>query len=792
MSGVKIGLVIWGTKGGLQRFLTTVPDSLSKVKEEPYRDARSIFQGLPHFSEGSQPPILVTRLPNFGNVCISCYWQATDDLGRLGFLAISLLIPDNFTLNGEVVLNLLKQLTKIYWQNYVTGGSSIKSYITEDINLFLPVINKVELESIRYPKSPDSPSEKATMVYESADKLSSALTNLFEDEFASYQQLYLLPKGGTVSLLSNVVAPVQSIPEVRKRQNIQLEIVDERSGSSLNGAKISVEINDRTPDYDRYKANDRVIKRIKDTDRISLKIDQDGYVSKTIEPGDFRKGLTGDLFIARLTPEKIYTVIFIFRENSDWKPVQGVQCVINNNGASQDIKVTDNSTNLSGVKKNDIITINSWNTDYVQVRHPYTVPHDYFEDADRRGTDIVSVEIELARRSPSPVVFTGQPQEGTGTFQPENVNAGQQDNPTGSKSTVLIGDPNDAKEAGREGDKTSSGNNNKDGKGGWQVRVSKDTIMAIFLGLVGIFVISVISYIAYNEYTKSKRSYISGSGSTRTTTSQDNQDTQRNLAIKKLDSCYTKFYAAYSKITQEGIIAQIRCYQFSDSLIRYSTEISLDNKYVANKDTMHNRLVSAFRKVLNNAKIGKRTSKYGIQAGGKFSTLSWYSSHANFDEKLKGEFKADSEALASATPMIPKKTEPRKNTLVKGENKKGNQPKTEEGATVVTEVTDDKSNSNSNTLDDIVNTEVSLENASKQIGIAQKALPKTLDKTNNKKLQEYITYCALTMKIYNQKTRVEQKTYSEWKNQIDELKLVSEPFRVNLKRKLGEIQQKSN
>ena len=126
------------------------------------------------------------------NYCIFTGYRSSRDLGRDGYIAVSLFVDSSHSIVH--VRNLLKELLDCYFKNYMNPLNwEPVANKNIDIKWFQQIVDKYEIVSLAH-VSDIIPGEPRYVVYDSDEKLNSYLEEAFRCDFIHWQKVYYLSK----------------------------------------------------------------------------------------------------------------------------------------------------------------------------------------------------------------------------------------------------------------------------------------------------------------------------------------------------------------------------------------------------------------------------------------------------------------------------------------------------------------------------------------------------------------------------------------------------------------------
>lgn len=141
------GLIIWGTKRGKKVFLNVNIGGDATSLNNDLFDVRTSIQ----FSKTAQQFYSLEKRADFSRYTL--YTTILDWAGRLGYMAISVIIPNHKALPANALFDLLKNLNTLYHQEYVNGGSKpVINEQVEDVRLFQQLLKSTpyQLSTVRH------------------------------------------------------------------------------------------------------------------------------------------------------------------------------------------------------------------------------------------------------------------------------------------------------------------------------------------------------------------------------------------------------------------------------------------------------------------------------------------------------------------------------------------------------------------------------------------------------------------------------------------------------------------
>ena len=126
------------------------------------------------------------------NYCIFTGYRSSRDLGRDGYIAVSLFVDSSHSIVH--VSDLLKELLDSYFKNYMNPLTwEPVANKNVDIKWFQQIVDKYEVVSLAH-VSDIIPGEPRYIVYDSDEKLNSYLEEAFRCDFIHWQKVYYLCK----------------------------------------------------------------------------------------------------------------------------------------------------------------------------------------------------------------------------------------------------------------------------------------------------------------------------------------------------------------------------------------------------------------------------------------------------------------------------------------------------------------------------------------------------------------------------------------------------------------------
>src|SRR5437868_1854503 len=226
----RLGLVISGTKRGKSVFLSSnLAESLESLNSQ-LADIRSFAS----FQRGDHEYYCFDFNSNFK--AISIIYTLNDALGRIGYLEITLVIPQNKTFaegrnNG---LSLLKQLLETYMSRYVVAEfvtKTINPAIREDVTVFESVLDEyyTELVQADYPNISKS-SGTCYLKYKDEADLNQVFENYDREELRNFEKVFVMPDVAN-DLTANV--SFTELPPVQKKVKLTIRTFTRGSDDML-------------------------------------------------------------------------------------------------------------------------------------------------------------------------------------------------------------------------------------------------------------------------------------------------------------------------------------------------------------------------------------------------------------------------------------------------------------------------------------------------------------------------------------------------------------------------------
>lgn len=131
-------------------------------------------------------------IEHISNYCIFTGYRSSRDLGRDGYIAVSLFVDSSHIIVH--VRNLLKELLDSFFKNYMnplTWEPVVNKNV--DIKWFQQIVDKYEIVSLAH-VSDIIPGEPRYIVYDCDEKLDSYLGGAFRCDFTHWQKIYYLSK----------------------------------------------------------------------------------------------------------------------------------------------------------------------------------------------------------------------------------------------------------------------------------------------------------------------------------------------------------------------------------------------------------------------------------------------------------------------------------------------------------------------------------------------------------------------------------------------------------------------
>jgi hypothetical protein len=239
---------LWGTKRGKQIFLLNSIENDASL-ENTFSDIRNYLQfngkGVEYIIFEKQSDCYIFSMAR----------TITDWVGRAGFFAVSLVVPNNKTLTQtEKIPALLKQLCDEYYNRYIKGSQdeSIKTDIKEDPLIFSHLIKQSGIE-IREASNTqwNVGTEKVSLNIETLDN--QTITNFFQyyqqrNDIDKYQRIVFIPKNKKDTTCSY---PEVTIPIYKPITSLLLRITNE-TGAMID-ADIYLKSTDATQQKLKYK-----------------------------------------------------------------------------------------------------------------------------------------------------------------------------------------------------------------------------------------------------------------------------------------------------------------------------------------------------------------------------------------------------------------------------------------------------------------------------------------------------------------------------------------------------------
>ena len=144
------------------------------------------------------------------NYCVYTGYRSSRDLGRDGYIAVSLFVDSSYSIVH--VRNLLKELLDCYFKNYMNPltWEPVASK-NVDIELFQIIVDKYEVVSLA-PVTDIIPGNPKYIIYDSDEKLDSYLEGTCRCDFTHWQKVYYLCKNVTDDR-DMLELPIQSVSD---------------------------------------------------------------------------------------------------------------------------------------------------------------------------------------------------------------------------------------------------------------------------------------------------------------------------------------------------------------------------------------------------------------------------------------------------------------------------------------------------------------------------------------------------------------------------------------------------
>lgn len=185
-----MNIVIYATKDGLRTLYTTNEELAYLIAEERRSGANN---------DNSLGQSVYTIAFTTNDSVYTKYMIVKDSQrsNALGFIAFSLLINNNKTLNGEEIINLLDELSKTYTDNYIKNNYlnlGEKTLIKEEWNFVGDILNKYkEQDKTQKNEELHSGTKDAAIVYYKDEvDLREYFNKPFQEEYSDFKQVFFV------------------------------------------------------------------------------------------------------------------------------------------------------------------------------------------------------------------------------------------------------------------------------------------------------------------------------------------------------------------------------------------------------------------------------------------------------------------------------------------------------------------------------------------------------------------------------------------------------------------------
>jgi len=284
------GLLVWGTKRGLQPFFHFGVDIDEHELERMHgdNDIRNhninpaepygrTFYGIDQYN---------------GTTLLHQFRTILDRVNRPGFYAVTLAIPAGKGLPAGTSLQLLNRLSGLYYQLYIQGSSATNQISvegTEDPTAFGEVLRSPEFKLI--PLSGDTPRSsipKQAFSYSSLAELSAIFDQQGREEIRSVKKLFLFSDSMRSICPTDILLGI--LPPAPMRYELELQV----SGAddiAFQQVTVTASRNGTSVPVSGHSGGRLVITGIREKDEVQVNISQQGYVTRTITPMEVQQWL---------------------------------------------------------------------------------------------------------------------------------------------------------------------------------------------------------------------------------------------------------------------------------------------------------------------------------------------------------------------------------------------------------------------------------------------------------------------------------------------------------------------
>ena len=295
-----LGLIIWGTKRGKSVFLSfNMAESNEELNSQMDDVQSSIsFQRINHEFYSFQV--------NNQYKTISIINSLNDALNRIGFLAVTLVIPGNKTFKNNRSKELLKKLLQVYTEKYVVADyvtKTINPNVREDISIFENILKQFSYEFVapddQWATTARAAKGSCFIKFNDETELDEIFQNYDREQFRQYERVIVLPNV-TNDLTANV--SFTDLPPVEKKIKLIIRTQDQE-GNILTG--VSLELRGQRIGQQRLVANPEASVTIPANEQVTISAEKAGYFGMIYTPQDVQNAITVYAAVLQISLRKI-------------------------------------------------------------------------------------------------------------------------------------------------------------------------------------------------------------------------------------------------------------------------------------------------------------------------------------------------------------------------------------------------------------------------------------------------------------------------------------------------------
>jgi len=296
----KLGLVIWGTKRGKSVFLSS---NLAESTEELNRQLLDI-QSYTSFQRVNHEFYCFDH--NHGFKAVSIIYSINDALSRIGYLAVTLVIPNDKTFreNQNHTCKLLKDLLQLYMDKYVVSDyvtKTINPSIREDVGLFENLLNNSRCDWVPAENSPVAAKASVNTCYlqfRDEDDLNEIFQHYDRDELRPYDKVFVLP-----NIQNDLTANINftTLPRAEKKVTLKIRTLGE--DGILYG--VTLALNGEKTGSKRISCDGETSIVVPRSEKMSIVAEFHGYKSRSVYEHEVSNAINNFPAVLTINLEKI-------------------------------------------------------------------------------------------------------------------------------------------------------------------------------------------------------------------------------------------------------------------------------------------------------------------------------------------------------------------------------------------------------------------------------------------------------------------------------------------------------